>query len=108
MSDSNQHSLSQARGTISSCHKPEILGVTAHQNYQVINLWEIEAEVVFEQNLSSLTAVCFDFEGGNGEQNLHQALRSLCNDRKLAETEPLLSFFANFVSDIPLVQPMMR
>jgi hypothetical protein len=30
------------------------MGLTAHQDYRVINLWKIEAVVVFEQNLSSL------------------------------------------------------
>ncbi|UJL33099.1 Rpn family recombination-promoting nuclease/putative transposase [Cylindrospermopsis raciborskii Cr2010] len=37
-----------------SCYESEIMGCRAYQDYRVINLWEIEGETVFEQNLSSL------------------------------------------------------
>jgi predicted transposase YdaD len=84
------------------------MGVTAHQDYRVINLWEIEAAVVFEQNLSSLLPFVPILKGGNSEQNLRQALLSLRKDEVLGDLEPLLSFFASFVFDIPLVQQMMR
>ncbi len=84
------------------------MGISAHQDYRVINLWEIEAAMVFEQNLSSLLPFVPILKGGNSEQNLRQALLSLRNDQVLADLEPLLSFFASFVFDIPLVQQMMR
>ncbi|WP_223342317.1 DUF4351 domain-containing protein [Synechocystis sp. PCC 7339] len=40
--------------------------------------------------------------------NLRQALLSLRTDPVLTDLEPLLSFFASFVLDIPLVQQIMR
>ncbi|QUS59986.1 DUF4351 domain-containing protein [Synechocystis sp. PCC 7338] len=89
-------------------YETEIMGLTAHQDYRVINLWEIEAEVVFQQNLSSLLPFMPILKGGNSERNLRQALLSLRTDPVLTDLEPLLSFFASFVLDIPLVQQIMR
>ena len=47
-------------------------------------------------------------KGGNSENNLRQAVRELRADEQLKDLEPLLSFFASFVLDIPLVQQIMR
>ncbi|MGJ0607038.1 Rpn family recombination-promoting nuclease/putative transposase [Cylindrospermopsis raciborskii] len=90
---------------IRSRYESEIMGCRA---YQVINLWEIEAETVFEQNLSSLLPFVPILKGGNSEVNLRQALLNLRKNQVLGDLEPLLSFFASFVFDIPLVQQMMR
>ena len=94
--------------TIANRYESNIMGITAHQDYRVINLWEIEAEVVFAQNLSSLLPFVPILKGGDSENSLRQALVRLRNDEVLADLEPLLSFFASFVFDIPLVQQMMR
>ncbi|MEE6161731.1 DUF4351 domain-containing protein [Cylindrospermopsis raciborskii DSH] len=84
------------------------MGCRAYQDYRVINLWEIEVETVFEQNLSSLLPFVPILKGGNSEVNLRQALLNLRKNQVLGDLEPLLSFFASFVFDIPLVQQMMR
>ena len=89
-------------------YESEIMGCRAYQDYRVINLWEIEAETVFEQNLSSLLPFIPILKGGNSEVNLRQALLNLRKNQVLGDLEPLLSFFASFVFDIPLVQQMMR
>ena len=47
-------------------------------------------------------------QGGSSENKLRQAVRELRKDEQLTELEPLLSFFASFVLDIPLVQQIMR
>ncbi|MEE6161726.1 hypothetical protein U9R62_10320 [Cylindrospermopsis raciborskii DSH] len=95
-----------------NCNRYESLKlwVVAYQDYRVINLWEIEAETVFEQNLSSLLPFVPILKGGNSEVNLRQALLNLRKNQVLGDLEPLLSFFASFVFDfdIPLVQQMMR
>ena len=92
--------------TIPHRYESEIMGCRAYQDYRVINLWEIEAAVVFEQNLSSLLPFVPILKGGNSEGNIRQALLSLRSDQGLADLEPLLSFFASFAFDIPLVQQM--
>nr|WP_236107129.1 Rpn family recombination-promoting nuclease/putative transposase [Cylindrospermopsis raciborskii] len=93
---------------IRSRYESEIMGCRAYQDYRVINLWEIEAETVFEQNLSSLLPFVPILKGGNSEVNLRQALLNLRKNEVLGDLEPLLSFFASFVFNIPLVQQMMR
>ena len=56
--------------TVPSHYESEIMGCRAYQDYRVINLWEIEAESVFEQNLSSLLPFVPILKGGNSEANL--------------------------------------
>ena len=53
--------------TIASCYESEIMGCRAYQDYRVINLWEIEASVVFEQDLSSLLPFVPILKGGDTE-----------------------------------------
>jgi len=86
----------------------EILGITAHQDYQVINLWEVDVNLVFQEKISALLPFVPILKGGSDENNLRQAVRELRADEKLQDLEPLLSFFASFVLDIPLVQQIMR
>ncbi|MFM7545062.1 MAG: hypothetical protein ACKO3I_00890, partial [Synechococcales cyanobacterium] len=94
--------------TVPSHYESEIMGCRAYQDYRVINLWEIEVEMVFEQDPSSLLPFVPILKGGDSEVNPRQALLSLRQDEVLKDLEPLLSFFTSFVFDIPLVQQMMR
>lgn len=43
-----------ASQNIPNCYHSEIRGITAHQDYRVINLWEVNANLVFERHLTSL------------------------------------------------------
>ncbi|WLT39514.1 Rpn family recombination-promoting nuclease/putative transposase [Synechocystis sp. B12] len=94
--------------TIPSRYESEILGITAHQDYRVINLWEIDATVIFRDNIDSLLPFTPILKGGNNETLLRQAVIKLRNNEQLQDLEPLLSFFASFVLDIPLIQQIMR
>lgn len=89
-------------------YESEILGITAHQDYQVINLWEVDVNLVFEQKISTLLPFVPILQGGNSENNLRLAVTELRKDEQLKDLEPLLSFFASFVLDIPLIQQIMR
>ncbi|MDB9447417.1 Rpn family recombination-promoting nuclease/putative transposase [Anabaena sp. CS-542/02] len=89
-------------------YESEILGITAHQDYQVINLWEVDVNLVFEQKISTLLPFVQILQGGSREDKLREAVRELRRDEQLQDLEPLLSFFASFVLDIPLVQQIMR
>ena len=97
-----------SKQSIPQRYESEILGITAHQDYQVINLWEVDVNLVFEQNISTLLPFVPILQGGNREEKLRQAVRELRRDEQLQDLEPLLSFFASFVLDIPLVQQIMR
>jgi predicted transposase YdaD len=52
--------------TICDRFQSSILGLESRQDYRVINLWEVEAELVFEQSLECAVAVCANFEVGGG------------------------------------------
>ncbi len=89
-------------------YESEIMGMKAYQDYQVINLWEVDVNIVFEQKLSSLLPFVPILKGGDNETVVRQALRELQTDEKLDQLEPLLSFFATFVLEIPVIQQIMR
>ena len=93
---------------IATRYQSEFRGLQARQDYHVINLWEVEAEVVFQQPLSSLIPFVPVLRGGGEESAVRRALQILRTDEQLSELEPLLAFFASFVLSIPLVQQIMR
>ncbi|MEH1918649.1 Rpn family recombination-promoting nuclease/putative transposase [Nostoc sp.] len=94
--------------TIVSSYEQEFLGLRAIQDYRVINLWEIDAEIVFQQPLPSLLPFVPILRGGGEVSVVQRALQALRADAQLNELESLLAFFASFVLDTPLVQQIMR
>ncbi|MDZ7949750.1 DUF4351 domain-containing protein [Nostoc sp. DedQUE09] len=94
--------------TIVNSYEQEFLGLRAIQDYRVINLWEIDAEIVFEQSLPSLLPFVPILRGGGEVSVVQRALQALRADEQLNELESLLAFFASFVLDTPLVQQIMR
>ncbi|MEH2138694.1 Rpn family recombination-promoting nuclease/putative transposase [Nostoc sp.] len=94
--------------TIVNSYEQEFLGLRAIQDYRVINLWEIDAEIVFQQPLPSLLPFVPILRGGGEISVVQRALQALRADEQLNELESLLAFFASFVLDTPLVQQIMR
>ncbi|MBN3890927.1 MAG: Rpn family recombination-promoting nuclease/putative transposase [Nostoc sp. JL31] len=94
--------------SIVSSYEQEFLGLRAIQDYRVINLWEIDAEIVFQQPLPSLLPFVPILRGGGEVSVVQRALQALRADAQLNELESLLAFFASFVLDTPLVQQIMR
>jgi predicted transposase YdaD len=94
--------------TIVNSYEQEFLGLRAIQDYRVINLWEIDAEIVFKQPLPSLLPFVPILRGGGEVSVVQRALQALRADAQLNELESLLAFFASFVLEMPLVQQMMR
>jgi len=97
-----------ANPQIPTRYQSNFRGIQAYQDYRVINLWEVEVNVVFEQQLSSLLPFVPVLKGGGEEVVVRQALNELRGDERLSELEPLLSFFASFVLELPVVQQIMR
>ncbi|MGF1991884.1 MAG: Rpn family recombination-promoting nuclease/putative transposase [Nostoc sp. ZfuVER08] len=94
--------------TIVSSYEQEFLGLRAIQDYRVINLWEVDAEIVFGQPLPSLLPFVPILRGGAEASVVQRALQILRADAQLDQLESLLAFFASFVLDTPLVQQIMR
>ena len=94
--------------TILNYYESEFKEIKSYQNYQVINLWEVDVNLVFENDLSTLLPFVPILKGGADENVVRQAVIELRENETLQELEPLLSFFASFVLDIPIVQQIMR
>jgi predicted transposase YdaD len=80
----------------------------ARQDYRVINLWEVEAAIVFEQSLHALLLFVPVLKNGGETTVVQQALNQLRSDQQLVELESLLAFFASFVLDSEVVRQIMR
>lgn len=93
---------------IVSNYESEVLSLQARQDYRVINLWEVDAQIVFQQPLPSLLPFVPVLKGGDEVAVVQQAVQALRADEQLNELEPLLAFFASFVLSSPLVQQIMR
>ncbi|MEG3436205.1 DUF4351 domain-containing protein [Pannus brasiliensis CCIBt3594] len=98
------------RGGISipTRYESNFMGLQATQDYRVINLSEVEADLVFRERISTLLPFVPILRGGGEEGVVRAALRELRADEQLQDLEPLLSFFASFVLEIPIVQEIMR
>jgi predicted transposase YdaD len=86
----------------------DFLGLQARQDYHVINLWEVDAEMVFVQSLDTLLPFVPILKDGGNEQTVRRALVQLQQNEQLVELESLLGFFASFVLETELVQQIMR
>jgi predicted transposase YdaD len=86
----------------------DFLGLQARQDFHVINLWEVDAEMVFEQSLDTLLPFVPVLKDGGNEQTVRRALVELQQNEQLVELESLLGFFASFVLETELVQQIMR
>jgi predicted transposase YdaD len=94
--------------TISNRFESDFLGVQVRQDFRVINLWEVEAELVFERSLNTLMPFVPILKGGGEEPVVRRALEVLRQDEQLNQMEPLLAFFASFVMDTELVAQIVR
>ncbi len=86
----------------------KFMGLVAHQDYKVINLWEVDVDIVFKQKLNTLLPFVPIMKGGNSEQSLNKAVINLREDETIAEMEPMLAFFASFVLQSDVVRQIMR
>jgi predicted transposase YdaD len=84
------------------------LGLQARQDFHVINLWEVDAEMVFEQSLDTLLPFVPILKDGGNQQTVRRALVQLQQNEQLVELESLLGFFASFVLDTELVRQILR
>jgi predicted transposase YdaD len=83
-------------------------GIYARQDYRVINLWEIDVNVAFGQQIASLLPFVPMLKDGGNESTIREALRLIRASEQLNQFETVLGFFANFVLDTALVKQIMR
>ena len=97
-----------SRVVISERFESDFLGLQSCQDFHVINLWEVDAETVFEQSLDTLLPFVPILKNGGNQQTVRRALVQLQQNEELVELESLLGFFASFVLDTDLVRQIMR
>jgi len=74
----------------------------------VINLWEVDVAIAFQEPISALIPFVPILKGGAEESVVQRALQILRSDRQLSELETVMAFFASFVLDSALIQQIMR
>jgi predicted transposase YdaD len=89
-------------------YESSFAGLEARQDYRVINLWEVDVEIAFQQPLSPLLPFVPILKGGAEETTIKRALRILRTDENLSELESLMAFLASFVLESRVVQQIMR
>ena len=99
--------LKTSDAKIPTAFKSKFMGLTARQDYRVINLWEIDAQVAFNAVPSLLPFVPV-LQNGANEATITQALRVIRTSEQLEQFDMLLGFFASFMLDKALVQNIMR
>jgi len=85
-----------------------LYGLTAIQDYRVINLWEVDVNIPFQQSLPLLLPFVPILQGGNDESIIREALQILRRDEDLNQLETVLAFFATFVLESAVIQEIMR
>ncbi|BAY60319.1 hypothetical protein NIES22_03780 [Calothrix brevissima NIES-22] len=100
--------LKTSNTEIPTKYESNIAGIAAYQDYRVINLWEVDANIAFEQPVPSLLPFVPILQGGEDESKIREALRLLQADEQLNQLETVLAFFATFVLDSALVKQIMR
>jgi predicted transposase YdaD len=86
----------------------DFLGLQSRQDYRLINLWEVDVSIVFDQSISTLLPFVPILQGGGEPEVVQRAVQLLRLDDSLSELEPLLGFFASFVLDTELVSQILR
>jgi predicted transposase YdaD len=86
----------------------DFLGIESVQSYRVINLWEVNAEIVFERSLKVLLPFVPILKQGGEAEIVQRALNQLRAEEQLVELESLLAFFATFVLGTEVVRQIMR
>lgn len=69
-----------------------VAGLRAIQDYRVINLWEVDVDIVFQQPLPSLLPFVPVLKGGEDESIIREALQMLRADEQLNQLETVLAF----------------
>lgn len=93
---------------IATQYTSDFMGLKAHQDYRVINLWEISAQIAFQASFPSLLPFVPIMRGGGEISIIQQAVQQLRTNEQLSDLEPLLAFFARFVLAAPVIQQILR
>ena len=92
---------------IGNSFRSNFMGLQAGQDYRVINLWEVDVEVAFDESLAALLPLAPVMKGGNDENVLRRAAVALEAEDRFEDLQQLLGIFATFVFGVDLVERVM-
>jgi predicted transposase YdaD len=92
---------------IGNSFRSNFMGLRARQDYKVINLWEVDVEVAFDESLAALLPLAPVMKGGNNENVLRRAAVALEAEDRFEDLQQLLGIFATFVFGVDLVERVM-
>jgi predicted transposase YdaD len=86
----------------------EFKGQIGHQDYQAINLWELDAKQILAFNNPALLPFTPLMEGGNTEEVLRSCVIRIREEPRALELETILSVFASYVMDTDVIKRIVR
>jgi len=94
--------------TLESASHQEFMGQLAHQDFQVIALWELDAEQVLAFENPALLPFIPLMRGGDTEQIVRRCAERIRQEAGESELEAILSVFAGYVLDTEVVKQILR
>jgi len=86
----------------------EFMGLVAHQDFQVVPVWELPAREVLEKGITALVPFSPLMQGGAQEETLQASVQFLRESEAGEEAEVALALFASFVMSPERVQQIVR
>ena len=86
----------------------EFMGQVGHQDFQVIRLWELEAEAVLAFNNPALLPFVPLMRGGGTEEVLRRCAARIREEPSALELETILAMFASYVLDNSVIKRILR
>jgi len=94
--------------SIVEAYHREFMGQQAHQDFQAIKLWELEAEQVLAFDNPALLPFVPLMQGGNMEQIIRRCANRIRQEPEAAELEAILAVFAGYVLEAGLIKQILR
>ncbi len=85
----------------------EFRGITAHQDFRVIRVWQLDAKEVLERGITALIPLVPLMQGAD-EKLIRRGLELLRREKASEELEAVLALFASFVLDTETVRKLVR
>lgn len=93
--------------TLPTSYHDEFMGLTAHQDFHVVPIWEIEAQQVLSEEILALVPFVPLMKGTN-EETVRKSVKLLRKHKAGEEVEAALGLFASFVMEPEQVQEIVR
>jgi predicted transposase YdaD len=94
--------------TVATSFHTDFMGQIGHQDFQVIKLWDIDAEKALAFDNPAIVPFFPLMRGGDTERMLHKCASRIRQEPRSLEMETILSVFASYVLDTALIRRILR